>query len=128
MASPDDYLTLVESFDLLVPFDEFSAVVTAVMKRLEAEGVPSLASMQFYQGSEPGRIGAVIRFSNADHLDTHIAMISGWDEFERFSKMIKVVDIRIFGKVTPAAEAFVRSFDGHLEKAGPFVAGFVRSA
>ena len=86
MTLANDSLTLVETFTLNVPVEELAPIVTALMARLETEGVAGLASMQFYTSPVAGEIGAVIRFANRSRLHEHIAMISSSPEFARFSK------------------------------------------
>ena len=54
-------------------------------------------------------------------------MISGWPEFQRFTTSIKLVDMRVHGRLSEAVEAWIRQFNGPLAKYERFVAGFVRA-
>lgn len=123
-----DYVTLVETFRLEVPFEDFAPLVTALMQRIEVEGVASLVSMQFYASDVPGEIGAVIRFSNSSQFMDHVKMISSLPEFARFAAMIELLELRVFGELDPQVEEWMRQFGGPIKKLERFVAGFVRSA
>lgn len=120
------YVTLVEILEVLGPFDDVAAQVAVVLKRLEAEGVPGLASMQFYADKSKNELGAIITFRDPADMIAHTKMISGWDDFKRFASMTRLKDMRIHGVITPEVEAWVRQFDGPLAKYESFVAGFVR--
>lgn len=125
-----DSFTLVESFTLNVPLGELTPVVTGMMKRLEEEGVAGLVSMQFHASSSSGdvgsELGAIIRFSDRSRLHEHIAMVSSWPELARFSKMITLTELRVFGELDPAIESWMRQFNGPIRKHERFVAGFMR--
>jgi hypothetical protein len=122
-----DGLTLVELIELTGPFEEFSALLAALMERLEREGVPGLASMQFYrERPDSNLIGAVISFRDADQLLTHQNMIATWPEFARLARIMKLVDMRVHGKLNAQAEAWIRQFNGPLRKFEQHVGGFVR--
>jgi hypothetical protein len=56
----------------------------------------------------------------------HIAMISGWEEFERFLATVRPVDVRVYGKLSAEAEAWVRQFGVVSRTCEDHVAGFVR--
>jgi hypothetical protein len=123
-----DYVTLVESFRLKGTFEEFEPLVTSLMQRLEREGVASLVSMQFYASDVPNEVGAVIRFSGPSQFTDHVTMISSWPEFARFAAMIELLEIRVFGELSPQVEAWMKQFGGPIKKLDRFVGGFVRSA
>ncbi len=124
--TPATPLTLVEELELLVPFAEFAAAAQALLQRLEAEGVRALASMQLYGAADATRVGLIIRFSDSSAVMEHVRMISGWDDFRRFATMIRLLDMRIFGTLDPGAEAWIRQFNGPLQKFETRVAGFTR--
>lgn len=126
MSPAAESITLVETFPLGASVDEFAPIVGAVMKRLEVEGVAPLLSMQFYASSVPGEIGAVIRFSDRSKLREHIAMISSWAELARFSEMITLTELRVFGQLDPEIEAWMQQFKGRIVKHETLLAGFIR--
>jgi len=122
-----EYVTLVEILELTVPFEEFEEAVSAAAARLEAEGVRELVSMNFY--AEPGsiQVGAILTFSDRERMTEHIAMVSSWEEFERFFTTVKPVDVRVYGRLSAEAEAWVSQFgDIVSRKFGEHLAGFVR--
>jgi hypothetical protein len=116
-----DYVTLVEVLELTRPFEEF------VTRRLEAEGVGELVSVQFYTDPGTAQAGAILTFSDRERILEHIRLITGWEEFGRFVATVKPVDVRVYGTLSSGAEAWVRQFGDVLgRKFGEHVAGFVR--
>ena len=122
-----EYVTLVEVLERTVPYEEFEEAVRAAAKRLEAEGVRELVSVNFY--AEPGsaEAGAILTFSDRERMMEHMDMVSSWDEFQRFFATVKPLDVRVYGRLNAEAEAWIgqfgdivsRTFDHHT-------AGFVR--
>ncbi len=41
-------------------------------------------------------------------------MISQWKEFQRFAKMIRLVDMRVHGNLSPEVRQWLSQFDGPL--------------
>ncbi len=121
-----DHVTLVEILELTRPYDEVVPFLSAAIRRLETEGVKALLSSQFYRNEAGTELGAVIRFANSSQMMEHVNMVSGWEEFHRFSSMIKLIDMRVHGKLDPEAEAWIRKFNGPIKKLEHLVVGFVR--
>ena len=125
--SAGDYVTLVEVLELIRPFEEFAETIEAALRRLEAEGVQELVTVQFY--AEPGstQVGAILTFSDRERMIEHMGMVSRWEEFERFFATVKPVDVRVYGRPSEEAEAWIRQFGDVLGRTfGEHVAGFVR--
>jgi hypothetical protein len=121
-----EYVTLVEVLKVIRPFEEFEAAISAAARRLEAEGVKELVTLQFYATPGATEVGAILTFSDRERMMEHISMISGWEEFEKFFATVKPLDVRVYGKLGPEAERWVRQF-GVLSKVfEAHVAGFVR--
>lgn len=121
------HVTLVEILDVLAPFDEVTELMRALMQRLEREGVPGIASMQFYTDEAARQLAAVIRFWDPAQLIDHTKLLSSWSEFARFSSMIELKEMRIHGVVPPAVLAWLEQFQGPKKQYQRYVAGFVRS-
>ena len=123
-----DHVTLVEVLELTRPFEEFAEAIEAALRRLEAEGVQELVTAQFY--AEPGstQVGAILTFSERERMIEHLGMVSGWEEFGRFFDTVKPIDVRVYGRPSEEAEAWIRRFgDGVLGRTfGEHAAGFVR--
>jgi hypothetical protein len=122
-----EYVTLVEVLELTVPFEEFEEAIRAAAARLEAEGVRELVSMNFY--GEPGstQVGAILTFSDRERMKEHMAMVSSWEEFERFFATVKPLDVRVYGRLSADAEAWIGQFGNIVSrKFAEHVAGFVR--
>jgi hypothetical protein len=122
----DEYVTLVEVLELTRPFEEFADAVQAAARRLQAEGVQALVSVQFYAASGTTEVGAILTFADRSRFMEHIELITQWEEFERFFATVKPVDVRVYGKLSPDAEAWARQFDVVSRTFEDHVAGFIR--
>ena len=126
-APATEYVTLVEVMELTRPFEEFASAIGAASRRLEAEGVQELVAVHFYGSAESTKAGAILTFSDRDRMIDHIEMISGWEEFERFFATVKPLDLRVYGRLSAEAEAWIGQFgDIMSKKFEHHVAGFVR--
>jgi hypothetical protein len=121
-----DHVTLVERFRITRPLGEVAALLRLATARLEREGVRALVAMNFYLDEESGDLGAVITFEDATQFLAHIEMVSRWPEFQAFANAIRLVEMRIHGRVSPEVEAWIRQFDGTIVKLERHIAGFVR--
>jgi hypothetical protein len=120
------YVTLVEVLELTVPFEEFAQAVGAATRRLEAEGVRELVTVHFYGNPGSTQVGAILTFSDREQMIEHIELISKWEEFERFFACVRPLDVRVYGKLSEEAEAWIGHFDVLSKKFEHHVAGFVR--
>jgi|SRR5215211_482954 len=121
-----EYVTLVEVLELTVPYEEFARAVGAAARRLEAEGVRELVTVHFYGNPGSTEVGAILTFSDRERMIEHIEMISKWEEFERFFACVRPLDVRVYGKLSEEAEAWIWQFDVLSKKFEHHVAGFVR--
>jgi hypothetical protein len=127
MGTPaSEHLTLVEVLELARPFEEFAAAIQAAARRLEAEGIKELVTLQFY--AEPGstEVGSILTFTDRTRMMEHINMITKWKEFERFFATVRPKDVRVYGKLSAEAEEWVRQFGVVSKTFEDHVAGFVR--
>src|SRR5215207_9104066 len=120
------YVTLVEVLELTVPYEEFSEAVGAAASRLEAEGVRELVTVHFYGHPGSTEVGAILTFSDRERMIEHIEMISKWEEFERFFACVRPLDVRVYGRLSEEAEAWIGRFDVLSRRFEEHVAGFVR--
>jgi hypothetical protein len=121
-----EYVTLVEVLELTRPYEELAAAVSAAAKRLEAEGIRELVTLQFY--SDPGstEVGAILTFSDREQLMRHIKMITEWEEFTNFFQTVKPIDVRVYGKLSAEAKEWIGQFGVLSRSFVEHVAGFVR--
>ena len=120
------YVTLVEVLELTVSFEEFAQAVGAATRRLETEGVRELVTVHFYGNPGSTQVGAILTFSDREQMIEHIELISKWEEFERFFACVRPLDVRVYGKLSVEAEAWIGQFDVLSKKFEHHVAGFVR--
>ena len=83
-------------------------------------------TLQFYAAPGSTEVGAILAFADRDRILEHIGMITGWEEFERFFGTVKPIDVRVYGKLSVEAEAWVRQFGVVSKTFEEHVAGFVR--
>jgi hypothetical protein len=121
-----EHVTLVEVLELTRPFEEFAAAVRAAARRLEAEGIEELVTLQFYADTESTEVGAILTFTDRDRMMKHIDMITGWGEFDRFFATVKPLDVRVYGKLSVEAQEWVGQFGVVSKTFEDSVAGFVR--
>lgn len=122
-----EHVTLVEVLELTSTFEEFTAAIQAAARRLEAEGIQELVTLQFYATPGSAEVGALLTFTDRSRIMEHIDMITEWEEFERFFSTTKPLDVRVYGKLSEEAEAWVRQFGDIVSKKFEYhVAGFVR--
>jgi hypothetical protein len=127
MKSPAaERVTLVEVLELTKPFAEFAAAVRAAARRLEAEGIKELVTLQFYGDPGSSEVGAILTFADRRRIMEHIGMITAWEEFERFFGTVKPIDVRVYGKLSAEAEEWVRKFGVVSKTFEDLVVGFVR--
>jgi D-mannonate dehydratase len=126
-SNASEHVTLVEVLELTSTFEEFTAAIQAAARRLEAEGIQELVTLQFYATPGSAEVGALLTFADRSRIMEHIDMITEWEEFERFFSTVKPIDMRVYGKLSAEAEAWVRQFGDILSKKFEYhVAGFVR--
>ena len=125
-APASEYVTLVEVLELTVPYEEFAQAVGAASRRLQAEGVRELVTVLFYGNPGSTEAGAILTFSDREQMIEHIDMISEWEEFRRFFSCVRPLDVRVYGKLSEEAEAWIGRFDVLSKKFEQHVAGFVR--
>jgi hypothetical protein len=94
--------------------------------RIEHEGVRGLSSMCFWRDARTGRLGAVITFVEPNDFVPHVEMLSTWSEFSSFTKMVRLVSIRVHGRVPVAIKAFIAKFGGEVSAYEELVVGFRR--
>ncbi len=124
---PQEYVTLVEVLELMVPYEEFEEAIRAALARLEAEGVRELVHINFYAEPDSTEVGAILVFSDGERFLDHIGMISSWEEFRKFFATAKPLDVRIYGRLNAEAEAWISQFGDIVgKKFGRHAAGFVR--
>lgn len=121
-----DYVTLAEIFELTASREEFEAVVSAAVRRLETEGIQKLIMVQFYAGPQPRELGAVLTFSDRNRMMDHVRMISGWPEFAQLLRVVRPVEVRVYGNLPPDVEAWMKSMTIPILMFDQPVAGFVR--
>jgi hypothetical protein len=117
----------VEVLEVTAPFEEFQSAIDAVAERLEAEGVKELVSINFYGESGTNEVGAILTFSDSKSMLKHMDMVSSWKEYETFFGTVKPLDVRVYGRLSEEAEAWIGQFGNIVSrKFEHHTAGFVR--
>jgi hypothetical protein len=89
-------------------------------------GVRELVTIQFYARAGSTEVGALLSFADHERVVEDLNLITRWDEFERFFSMVTPRDVRIYGRLSAEAEAWVRQFDVISKTFDQHVTGFVR--
>lgn len=126
MPDAREAVTLVEILEVEGDFNEVVALISSTIARLEREGQPGLASMQFFADEGRRELAAVITFADPAQMLAHTAQISSWDEFRRFSAQIRLKELRIHGVVGPEVRAWISQFRGSVSVYERPVAAFFR--
>lgn len=122
-----EYVTLVEALEITAPYEEFEEAIRATTRRLEAEGVRELVSVNFYMESGSTQAGAILIFSDSEAMLKHMDKVSSWEEYQRFFATVKPLDVRVYGRLHAEAEAWISQFgDIVSRKFEHHTAGFVR--
>jgi hypothetical protein len=122
-----EYVTLVEVLEVTAPFEEFQSAIDAVAERLEAEGVKELVSINFYGESGSNEVGAILTFSDSKSMLKHMDMVSSWKEYETYFGTVKPLDVRVYGRLSEEAEAWIGQFGNIVSRKFEYhTAGFVR--
>jgi hypothetical protein len=91
------HITIVAQFELTYPREDFEDALRALVRRVEAEGVPDLLAYQFYTSPHSSKGGGVITFANEQAMRNHQQLVADWEEYLRLQTMMKLVDLRLFG-------------------------------
>ena len=127
MHSPDSKrVTLVEVLERKKSYAEFVGIVQAAAHRLKDEGIAQLVGIQFYADPNSVQAGVLITFADAYHLMEHIEMITQWEEFHCLLDAAKPLDVRVYGKLSADAEAWLRQINVVSKTFTQHIAGFVR--
>ena len=85
-----------------------------------------LVALHFYGSQESTEVGTILTFSDRERMIEHIEMISKWEEFEKFFACVRPLDVRVYGRLSEEAEAWIGQFDVLSKRFEGHVAGFVR--
>ena len=69
---------------------------------------------------------AIDRNDLGDRIIEHMAMITSWEEFERFFATVRPIDVRVYGKLSAQVQDWIEQFDVLSKTFEEHVAGFVR--
>ena len=107
-------------------FEEFAAAVEAAARRLEAEGIKELVTLQFYADPASTEVGSILTFTDRNRMMEHIDMITRWEEFERFFATVRPIDVRVYGELSAEAQEWGGQFGVVSKTFEEHVTGFVR--
>ncbi len=124
--SASDHVTIVERFEIIVPFAEFQESIVALSHQLEQDAIPELLTFQYYASPESKEATLILTFANGDAWgEKHSKILFSLEEFESYCKTCKVKEWRICGTLSEKQYERVSKWDG-VVFAGPHIAGFVR--
>jgi len=124
----DGEITVVNHYRLLSGRAAFLAEVTALARRVEAEGHRGVLDYCFFCPDDTVDGRAVVRYRDADTWLAHHDLVMGWPEMAALRTVAELDEINLFGPITdPMRDWFGRmGLAGKVRHHGQAVAGFRR--
>jgi hypothetical protein len=124
-------LTVLNHYRLLGPAGDFVAAISALSRRVEAEGHPGIRGYRFFvsdTGPGLGRARAVIDYVDAAAWIGHHDLAMGWPEMKALHLAARLEDVVFLGPVAPQIHAWLAnaSLTARLEEGYSLAAGFER--
>jgi hypothetical protein len=121
-------ITVVNHYRLLAGRADFVAAVTALARRVEAEGHAGVQSYRFFapDGGEDARV--VVRYRDAGAWIGHHDLAMGWPEMAAFRSVAALEQVDLHGAVTDPMRDWIdrMGLTGKVWFGGAAVAGFCR--
>ena len=105
----------------------FDAAVAALVERVRIEGHAGVLAYGFYHGG-PDEGRALVRCSDPEAWVGHHDLIMGWPEMAAFRASADLVEVELFGPITPAMQDWIdrMGLAAKLRHRGQPLAGFQR--
>lgn len=122
----DPTITVVNRYRLTAGAEAFVAAVTALARRVKAEGHPGVRSYRFFCALNEGR--AVVTYADPDAWVGHHDIAMGWPEMAALRAVSELKEIALHGPLSDAMRAWLDKAGllGRLSHMGEAVAGFQR--
>jgi hypothetical protein len=102
----DPGITVVNSYRITAGRDAFVAAVTALARRVQAEGHPGVLEYRFHCPTDSSKGHAVVRYRDPDAWVGHHDLAMGWPEMTALRASSDLVEIALFGPFTPSMQAW----------------------
>jgi hypothetical protein len=124
----DPQITVVNHYRLLSGRDGFVAAVTALARRVEAEGHDGVLDYRFYCGAEDQECRAVVRYRDAEAWVGHHDLAMGWPEMGAFRAVAALESVDLHGPVTASMQIWIdrMGLGDKVRSFSEMVAGFRR--
>jgi tRNA-Thr(GGU) m(6)t(6)A37 methyltransferase TsaA len=126
LTAASQHVTLAEILERTVSEEAFTVAVDGLRRRVEAEGVRELLTLQFYADPHSARVGAVLTFAEPGAFLRHVALVGGWEEFRAFAACARLLDIRVYGELPAEAAGWIGQFGAIGHTFRQHITGFVR--
>jgi hypothetical protein len=125
----DRSVSVVNTYRLTGDSAAFVAAARALALRVEREGHPGVRSYRFFCASGATEGQAAVTYDSAEAWVGHHDLIMGWPEMAALRAAADLVDIQLFGPVSPAMEDWIGRMGvaGMVRHRGEAVAGFRRT-
>lgn len=124
--SASNHVTIVERFEIIVPFAEFQRSILALSQQLERDAIPELLTFQYYASPESKEATLILTFADGDAWgEKHGNVLFNLEEFESYAKTVKATEYRICGALSEKRYEQVSTWD-NVVFSGEHMAGFVR--
>ncbi|MGQ0563794.1 MAG: hypothetical protein ACT4OK_01810 [Gemmobacter sp.] len=125
-----ELVTIVNRYALRAGAGQFVLAVTALARRVEAEGHPGVLAYRFYAAPDAEEGRAVVLYADPEAWVGHHDIAMGWPEMAALRAVADLVEIAVHGPLSGGMRRWME-ISGMMPKVrhvGPVVAGFVRPA
>ena len=117
-------LTILNRYKLTGSADEFVSAISALARRVEAQGHGGILSYRFFVNADSGEAKAVIDYADPEAWIGHHDIAMEWPEMKALHAAATLTDVIFLGPLTPEIEAWIA---GSTLKA-TIISGFAAAA
>jgi quinol monooxygenase YgiN len=126
--SIDRQIVNVNEYQLAASAEQFVEAITALAKRIEAEGEQGVLRFQFYVNSEDDVAVATIVYRDAEAWLEHHRLAYTWPEMASLQSTVQLQKLTFLGPLNEEIEAMASGIDVPIIHCDTLAAGFSRTA
>ena len=126
--SIDRQIVNVNEYQLAASAEQFAEAITALAKRIEAEGEKGVLRFQFYVNSEDDVAVATIVYRDAEAWLEHHRLAYTWPEMASLQSTVQLQKLTFLGPLNEEIEAMASGIDVPIIHRDTLAAGFSRTA
>ena len=117
----------VNEYELAESAEAYTAAISALAHRTEAEGHPGVLRYQFYVNETDGSAGATIVYADAAAWVAHHQMAYQWEEMAALQATVSLQRLTVLGPVDDTIRRWVSNAGFVINHYDTLAAGFVRA-